>query len=99
VVGDADAIRSSWISSGLAVICTQLFATEPKASAAGRSLCDKMVKYPNVQDRNLRWCSTQSAAGFTESPYFRLSGASSMGGHYAARTQRMDLLGYFRQET
>jgi len=22
-----------------------------------------------------------------------------MGGHYAARAQRMDLLGYFRQET
>jgi hypothetical protein len=38
-------------------------------------------------------------AKFTESPYFRLSGASSMGGHYAAREQRMDLLGYFRQET
>jgi len=52
------------------------------------------VKYMYDQKRG----SAQSANGFTKSPYFFPNGERSMGGYYATRTERVDLLGYFRQK-
>ena len=48
MVDDADAFRNSSISSGLFVISTQLFATDPNAIAVIRSLCDIIGKIPSM---------------------------------------------------
>lgn len=52
----------------------------------------------NDQKSDLRRPGTQPSGRFTKSSHFRPGRAGKMGGHHATRAQRVDLLGYLRQE-
>ena len=51
------------------------------------------------QESDLPRRGTPCTTGFTKGSHFRSRCVGKMEGHYATRTQRMDLLGHHRQES
>ena len=51
----------------------------------------------NYGQKNCKWHDAWNANRFTKDSYFEQSGTGSVGGYYATRAQRVDLLGYVRE--
>jgi hypothetical protein len=50
------------------------------------------VSFTYVAKKDFQRCGTRSAGRFKKSTYVRPASVNGMGGYYAARTQRVDML-------